>query len=415
MISSRTALGKGPIRACPEPTRHAPSIWRVGFALWLGAAAAASAVAVESPAEEPSQPATTAAAPSKFRSEEDGWFDVSGFLDKAYGFVPLVIPITEPAVGYGAAGGLVFIDRPLDGAQSGAGRPNITVVGGLATENGTWGAVVGDVRHWHDDRLQTVAGAVDASVNLDFYGVGEDDTLNDDPLRYNLAPLGGGVRARYRMGASDFWIGGSYALVATKIRFDEPSQVPGTLDVPSESRVGGLTPSLAYDSRDNLFTPTRGTYFEGSVGLFDEALGGDSNFQRVGLSYIRYMPLHPRLTLGVRAGATFTYGDTPFYMLPYISLRGVPVLRYQGEDVAEVETEARWQFWKRFSLVGFVGGGGAWNDFENVANQVGVVTGGTGFRYELARKYGLHAGVDVAFGPDGTVFYIQLGSAWARP
>jgi hypothetical protein len=33
---------------------------------------------------------------------QDGWLDLSGFLDTAYGFVPLVMPITEPAVGYGA-------------------------------------------------------------------------------------------------------------------------------------------------------------------------------------------------------------------------------------------------------------------------------------------------------------------------
>jgi len=48
---------------------------------------------------------------------QDGWFDLSGFLDTAYGFVPLVMPITEPAVGYGALGALVFIDRnaPVDG------------------------------------------------------------------------------------------------------------------------------------------------------------------------------------------------------------------------------------------------------------------------------------------------------------
>ena len=44
-----------------------------------------------------------------------------------------------------------------------------------------------------------------------------------------------------------------------------------------------------------------------------------------------------------------------------------------------------------------------------------MVTGGTGFRYELARKYGLHAGLDVAFGPDETAIYIQVGSAWMRP
>jgi outer membrane protein assembly factor BamA len=141
-----------------------------------------------------------------------------------------------------------------------------------------------------------------------------------------------------------------------------------------------MTPSLMYDSRDNIFTPTRGTYFEGTAGLYDEVFGGDSTFQRVGLLYIGYLPVHDRVTLGIRGGATFAFGDTPFYMLPFITLRGA-----------------------------------AWNDFEHVDNEVDVVTGGTGFRYELARKYGLHAGLDAAFGPDGTVFYIQFGSAWARP
>jgi hypothetical protein len=33
------------------------------------------------------------------------------------------------------------------------------------------------------------------------------------------------------------------------------------------------------------------------------------------------------------------------------------------------------------------------------------VTGGVGFRYELARDYGLHAGLDVAFGPDSAAIH----------
>jgi hypothetical protein len=70
-----------------------------------------------------------------FRSPEDGWLDVSGFLDEKYGFLPVVIPITEPAVGYGAAGGLAFISKPLGGAQEGLGRPNITFLGGMGTKN----------------------------------------------------------------------------------------------------------------------------------------------------------------------------------------------------------------------------------------------------------------------------------------
>jgi hypothetical protein len=345
---------------------------------------------------------------------DDGWLDVSGFLDEAYGFVPLVIPITEPAVGYGAAGVLAFIDKPMAEASAGFGRPNITAVGGLATENGTWGGMAGNVRHWLDDRLQTLVGVVRASVNLDFYGIGG-GPVKDHPLTYNLEPLGGVVQAKYRVGQSRVWAGLSYALAVTQVRFDAPAATPGLPDFQRESRVGGLTPSLTYDSRDNIFTPLRGTLIEARAGLFSQALGGDAEFQRFNLTAMHFLPLHPKLTLGVRGDAALSFGDAPFYMRPFVALRGVPIMRYQGEHVAQIEAELRWQFWKRFSLVGFGGGGAAWNDFERFDNPLTVVAGGAGFRYEVARKYGLHMGVDLAFGPGTTAIYVQFGSAWLRP
>ena len=110
--------------------------------------------------------------------------------------------------------------------------------------------------------------------------------------------------------------------------------------------------------------PCRGTYVEAAAGLFSQALGGDDEFQRVGLIAMQFFPLHPRLTLGLRGERHASFGDVPFYLRPFISLRGVPVMRYQGEEAAQIEAELRWQFWKRFSLVGFAGGGAAWNDFE---------------------------------------------------
>ena len=352
--------------------------------------------------------------PSKIRSAEDGWLDMSGFLDQAYGFVPLVVPITEPAVGFGAAGGVAFIDKPMSAAADGFGRPNITALGGVATDNGTWGLAAADIRRWMDDRLQTQVGLVYASVNLDYFGDGKNDRLAHDPLTYHLEPVGGGVGAKYRMGSSNFWLGAMYAIATTEVSFDSDSS-PFLPDFTSTSRVGGVIPSFTFDNRDNMFTPTRGTYVEATVGVFSEALGGDSEFQRAGIIAMQFVPITSTLTLGVRADATFSFGDTPFYMLPYIGLRGAPVMRYQGEDAADIEAEIRWQFWKRFSVVGFAGAGAAWTDLERFENEKNVATGGFGFRYELARKYGIHMGVDIAFGPDVTAFYVQFGSAWARP
>ena len=152
-------------------------------------------------------PRSTTEPSSTFRSAEDGWLDVSSFLDDKYGFLPVVIPITEPAVGYGAAGGLMFLGEPLGESRAGFDRPDITMVGALATENGSWGVVAGDVRHWLGDRLQTQAGLTYLSINLDFHGIGKDRALSDHPLRYNLAPKGIVMRAKYRLGESMrcFW------------------------------------------------------------------------------------------------------------------------------------------------------------------------------------------------------------------
>ena len=78
-------------------------------------ALASSAWAVEMPARE------------DFFDADDGYLDISRFLDRAYGFVPLVIPITEPAVGYGAVGALVFIDRRGEPGSETFRRPNLAV------------------------------------------------------------------------------------------------------------------------------------------------------------------------------------------------------------------------------------------------------------------------------------------------
>ena len=130
---------------------------------------------------------------------------------------------------------------------------------------------------------------------------------------------------------------------------------------------------------------------------------------------MQFIPLHPKLYLGFRGEARGELWRRAVLPAAVHLLRGAPIMRYQGEEMAQIEAELRWQFWKRFSVVGFVGGGAAWNDFERFDSTQTVVTGGTGFRYEIARKYGIHMGLDVAFGPDNTAVYIQVGSAWARP
>jgi len=102
----------------------------------------------------------------------------------------------------------------------------------------------------------------------------------------------------------------------------------------------------------------------------------------------------------------------PFYQLPFVELRGVPVARYQDERTAAAEVELRWNLTPRWALIGFTGIGRAWGARTTFGEADNITAWGAGFRYLVARRLGLYAGLDIARGPEDTALYIQAGSAW---
>lgn len=203
-----------------------------------------------------------------------------------------------------------------------------------------------------------------------------------------------------------------YADVDPHLR-DEPV-FPGLADRVSV-KISAPTAILEYDTRDNIFTPTRGIYAETSYLASRQALGASIDFERVQQVLIGWMLLRHDTTLGARANYAWSSDETPFFLRPYIMLRGVPAVRYQGDQAASIEVEGRWQLYGRWSIVAFGGAGKAWTKSDNRSFTQGVGSGGLGFRYELASKFGLHAGIDVAHSPGTTALYFVVGNAWFRP
>jgi hypothetical protein len=343
---------------------------------------------------------------SVFVDPEDGWLDLSAFLEKAYGFVPVLSPVTEPAIGYGAAGGLVFIDRE-QGAPRGA-RPDLYLAGGMYTESQSWAALGAYSGTWRDGDLRTLAAGGYLSLNLKHYGLGKDAALAANPVSYNLRTALAGTSAALRIPGTPLF--GGLGLVVARANLDVHGSIAGAQS--TGTTLLALRPLLQLDTRDNIFTPTQGFFAESAVAITHQSGGGW--FELLDLTAIAYAPLLPDLYGGARALAGFSFGNAPFYLRPYVGLRGAPALRYQGEQAASLELELRWQFWKRFSLVGFGGAGAAWTGFVDADRSESVFTYGTGLRYELARRHGLHMGADFAFGQGGFVLYIQFGSAWGR-
>jgi outer membrane translocation and assembly module TamA len=203
-----------------------------------------------------------------------------------------------------------------------------------------------------------------------------------------------------------------FADIDPKLR--DPAPFPGLTDG-VRVKVSAPTAVVEYDSRDSVFTPTRGIYAESSYLASRESLGASVDFERFQQVVIGWRSFPHRVTLGARADYGWSSDGTPFFLRPYIQLRGVPAMRYQGDQMASFELEARWQVFGRWSLVAFGGAGTTRTARDAFSVTQNVGSGGVGFRYELASKFGLHAGIDVAHSPGTTAVYFQVGNAWFRP
>jgi len=364
-------------------------------------------------------PVAPAAAPqrqdnSRFLDADDGQFDLSVFLEHAHGFLPIPIVVTEPAVGYGGGAVAMFVRPREEAGHEGWSRPDISAVGGLATENGTWLAFGGDSSRWLDGRLHTAAGAGAGKVNLDFYGAGLGLPELNQSYRFALQFTGAVTQANWTLAPRSPWAVGLrfvYADVTPEPR--DQTVLPG---VARQVTVSAPTAILEYDSRNNVFTPSGGIYSETSYLASRSNLGASVEFERFHQILLAWKALPHDITLGAHADYAWSSRDTPFFLRPYIQLRGVPAVRYQGDQAASFEVEARWQFSGRWSVVPFAGIGAT--RLERSTATTGsqhVASGGLGFRYELARKFGLHAGLDLAHSPGTTAIYVQIGNAWFRP
>ena len=89
-------------------------------------------------------------------------------------------------------------------------------------------------------------------------------------------------------------------------------------------------------------------------------------------------------------------------------------MKYLGQQMALTEAEVRWDLAIRWSLLTFGGLGWTWNTVVEMDRSSRVESGGMGFRYLLARAFGLRAGIDVAYSHSGWAWYVTMGSAWMK-
>ncbi len=376
---------------------------------------------------------------SQFIDMLDGRFDASDYLSKnAYGFLPVPIIITDPAVDGGLGMmGLFFHEtedeklkrlKAMKKADSGAARhllpPSISVAAAAATGNQSWFAGGGHMGFFKQGRIRYLGGAGYGDVNLDFYGTG--DISLADPVEINTQASGLFQTLKFKLASSNFFWGVAQRYINARISPASTGTLDGTLPPEFEDELKALLSrnittsalglNLEFDNRDNIFSPTEGYQYGIEQFWYRESFGSDIEYELTTFKGLNYWSLNNHWRAGLRLHSEYANSNKllPPFATPSITLRGIPARRYQGELIGVLETELTWLVDSRWSLLGFIGAGRASNNTGSFADASTRVTQGLGFRYQVARRYGFDMGIDIARGPEDTVFYITAGSAWGR-
>lgn len=338
---------------------------------------------------------------SILRDSIDNAFDLSTFLTKHKGVLPVVIPITEPAVGYGAVvAGLYFVQKKTKH------QPDIIGAAAGITSNGTWIGGATYIGFWNEDKIRYRGGIGYGEIVLNFY------IAENKSFKVNLNSFLFLQQVNFRLGKSNFFLGTKYQITKVTTPIFKESDLIDPIDLKSIN--SGVSVIVEYDNLNNFLSPTKGIRVHLSYDQNLKAFGGTRDWGKINFFTHMYFPVNKKWTPALRLESSLTTGEPPFYAKPFVYLRGVPALRYQGSFIILAETEQLFDITSRWGILGFAGIGKAYDSIEFMNSDELVWNAGGGFRYLLARTLGLKVGIDIARGPEEWAFYVTIGSAWIK-
>jgi hypothetical protein len=345
--------------------------------------------------------------------------------------LPIPIFITEPAIGQGlgvvlsyfhpdkqGAGGTSENDGP---AQIGTPEsiahstdttrkapPVVTGVAAAYTNKETALVAIGHSNNWRKDGIRYKGALAWANINSTIY-------VLDLPIDFNLK---GGLfyqDLRFRIKDSKIFAGLAFSYLDTEVRFSlgdkDDTPVPEGIFEP-DIKDSGIAGRLLYDSLDNQMMPRKGVAADLSLWRYDQSIGGDYDYWKGHAKLISFHQMHEKFVLGWRLDYQAVDGNLPFYAYPWISLRGIAAMRYQGEETLVAELEGRYVFHPRWAAIGFAGKG--WTDSDRPTQQTedNIRAYGVGLSYAVFPDKDVWMGIDIARGPEETYWYIQVGQNW---
>jgi len=332
------------------------------------------------------------------------------FMDKMV-FAPM--PMANPTLGAGLVGAALYM-HPLDSFgndkrdEEETTLQSISGVAIMGTSNESWAAGIYHKGFYDNDKYRGTVFLGYGELKLKYYGVGKNGYAQRHPVKYTANILGFQPKLLTRI--SDNWyLGPEYRYMRWTTSFNLSEHDDRLPDLEGTLTTAGGGIAGEWDTTNHSVYPSKGGKFEFRALDYGSLWGGDYDYFKYESNYNHFFSLTERLVLATRADLNLSSGSTPFFDMSYLHLRGFPYAQYIDKQSASVQGELRWKMTKKWMANLFGGLGWIADKPEGLINSKTVPTGGAGINYLLAEDQSMYIGMDVAFGPDSSGVYFQVG------
>jgi len=185
-----------------------------------------------------------------------------------------------------------------------------------------------------------------------------------------------------------------------------------------DMKLVGFGASVQFDTRDYVLNPSKGINTRIQSMSYLESLGSSNTFHRINLEYNHFFNLGEKSVLLARFYSMLSVGDdVPFSGKNVIGrddLRGYTNGKHRANQVYDIQSEYRWNFYKKWGMVAFTGLALATDNWKG-DNYSGVLpSAGAGLRYKVIPKRGINIGLEAAVGKEDWGVYFRIGETFTR-
>jgi len=345
-------------------------------------------------------------------SEEEKAKDEKKSKDSSFFALPVIFYTPETKLALGVGGGYYFRTVKNDSSTKLSRLDGFLI---YTLRNQFRIALAPDV--YFKRNVYRLQSALSFSYFADkFFGVGPDTTkdMEEDYIsriyvfqlnfqRKLFLNLNAGVK--YELGRSRL------------VEVDEDGLLATGAILGSEGGIGsGIGLYLNWDTRDNIYFPSLGSYHQAYVLFFRRTFGSDFHFNKYVLDLRKYFTFLASQVLAIQGYFSFISGDPPFQMMSLMggqnNMRGYWTGRFRDKNLITVQAEYRIPLVKRIGVVGFVGLGNVAERLSDFGRSDLKYSLGFGLRYAFNPKEKLNIRLDFGFTKEGSGFYVTATEAF---